>query len=315
MLRKYEAFPSVEIMIILQDTTCQTLLAYTTTPIQEIYDPMFEKAGVRVLVKREDMNHPYVSGNKWWKLKYNLEETRRQGLKTLLTFGGAYSNHVYATAAAAQELGFKSTGIIRGEETLPLNPTLRFAQNCGMDIHYVSRDDYRKKTEEGFIHHLRKKFGDFYLIPEGGTNDLAVKGVEEFARTLAEEVTFDTLCLAVGTGGTMAGLVNGFKGNRYVLGFPVLKGGGFLNREIENMTSSYDNWSLMLDYHFGGYGKSNRDLEDFMKQMEQQVNLPLDQVYTGKCLFGLVDLLNKGHFKEKSVVLFLHTGGLQARNF
>jgi 1-aminocyclopropane-1-carboxylate deaminase len=316
MLRKYKAFPSVEIMIILQDTTCQTLLAYTATPIQEIVDPVFEKAGVRVLVKREDMNHPYVSGNKWWKLKYNLEEAMKKGKKTLLTFGGAYSNHIYATAVAAQELGFESIGIIRGEETLPLNTTLRFAFKCGMRIHYVSREVYRKKTEEELIKRLHKQFGDFYFIPEGGTNDLAVKGVEEFARILLEEVSFDIICLAVGTGGTMAGLINGFKGNKYVLGFPVLKGGGFLKKEIENMiSSSYANWNLKHDYHFGGYGKSNQDLTGFIKQMEQQFNLPLDQVYTGKCMFGLFDLLKKGFFKKKSAVLFLHTGGLQARNF
>ncbi|HET9055131.1 MAG TPA: 1-aminocyclopropane-1-carboxylate deaminase/D-cysteine desulfhydrase, partial [Cyclobacteriaceae bacterium] len=142
------------------------MLHYTPTPVQEIHDPLFERAGVRVLVKREDLNHPMISGNKWWKLKYNLQEAKERKHTTLLTFGGAYSNHIFATAAAAHELGFASIGIIRGEETLPLNHTLSFAKNIGMQLHYVSREQFKQKTDPEFIALLHRQFGDFYLIPE-----------------------------------------------------------------------------------------------------------------------------------------------------
>ena len=162
------------------------MIKYDKTQIQELKSQIFEQSGVRLLIKREDQNHPFVSGNKWWKLKYNLEEAMKAGHTTLLTFGGAYSNHIYATAAAAHELGLKSIGIIRGEETLPLNPTLSFAKASGMQLHYVSREAYRNKTRISFIEQLHNQFGDFYLIPEGGTNELAVKGCTEFANQLNE---------------------------------------------------------------------------------------------------------------------------------
>ena len=158
------------------------MLKYFDTPIVEIRSKEAGSAGVRILVKREDLNHPIVSGNKWWKLKYNLEEARKGETRTLLTFGGAYSNHIYASAGAAKELNLKSIGVIRAEEVLPLNAILAFAKTCGMKLHFVSREDYRKKAEEHFIENLRVRFGDFYLIPEGGSNSLAVKGCAEFAK-------------------------------------------------------------------------------------------------------------------------------------
>lgn len=289
------------------------MLSYTQTPIQELHDPLFDKAAVRVLVKREDLNHPYVSGNKWWKLKYNLEEAKRLGHKTLLTFGGAYSNHIFSTAAAAHELGFESIGVIRGEETLPLNPTLRFAKSCGMRLKYVSREAYRQKANADFIERLHLEFGDFYLIPEGGTNELAVKGVEAFARTLGDR--FDYLCCAVGTGGTLAGLVKGIPANKTILGFPVLKGGGFLKADIENLIGvKFSNWSINEDFHFGGYGKTTGELNRFISFIGTHQNLPLDKVYTAKAFYGLRSLIESGSFKKKSTILFLHTGGLQGNN-
>lgn len=288
------------------------MLTYTPTPIQEIHSPLFEKAGVQVLVKREDLNHPYVSGNKWWKLKYNLEEAIKLKHNTLLTFGGAYSNHIYATAAAAHELGLKSIGIIRGEETLPLNDTLAFAKSRGMQLHYVSREAYRKKTENEFLENLRKQFGEFYLIPEGGTNTLAVKGVTEFTQTLGND--FDYLCCAVGTGGTMAGLINGFEGKKKLIGFPVLKGGEFLKTEIESLLLiKYNNWEFLTEYHFGGYGKTNDILIEFIKFIESTHTLLIDQIYTGKLLFGVFDLVTKGYFERGTKLHVLHSGGIQGR--
>lgn len=289
------------------------MLHYTPTPVQEIFDPVFEKARVRVLIKREDMNHPFVSGNKWWKLKYNLEEAAKLKHTTLLTFGGAFSNHIYATAAAAQELGLKSIGIIRGEETLPLNSTLTFAKSKGMQLQYISRDAYRKKNEPEFIQTLHEQFGNFYLIPEGGTNELAVKGTTEFAQTLGTD--FDYVCCAAGTGGTLAGLIQGLKDEKTILGFPVLKGGDFLKDEIEKLLpAKYNNWQLFTDYHFGGYAKRNPILLNFMKSFQQNHNIQLDQIYTSKAMFGLFDLIEKGFFTPGSSIMFIHTGGLQGNS-
>lgn len=286
------------------------MLSYSETFVQEIHDPILDQAGARLLIKREDLNHPLVSGNKWWKLKYNLMEAVKLRHHTLLTFGGAYSNHIYATAAAAYEMGLKSIGIIRGEETLPLNTTLSFAASKGMRLHYVSRESYRNKTAQPFIENLHTQFGDFYLIPEGGTNQLAVKGVTEFAQTLGTD--FNYLCCAAGTGGTMAGLINGVSPQKKVIGFPVLKGGQFLNEEIEKLlTSPRNNWQLITDYHFGGYGKMPLKLIDFIRNFELNHSIRLDPVYTGKAMFGLLHTISMDFFPKGSAILFLHTGGLR----
>lgn len=290
------------------------MISYSLTPVEEIHDSVTQAAGVQVLIKREYLNHPHVSGNKWWKLKYNLEEAKRQGKNTLLTFGGAYSNHIYATAAAANEIGFKSIGIIRGEEVLPLNPTLSFARQKGMQLEYVARDVYRKKTEQSFIHELENKFGDFYLIPEGGTNDLAVKGCLELGEELSK-IKSDYICLPVGTGGTMAGIVSGVS-NGKVLGFSVLKGENFLHEEVARLITAVNpaTWEIIQDYHFGGYAKVNDDLKKFISSFEHQHALPLDPVYTGKMMFGIWDLLKKNFFARASTILILHTGGLQGKS-
>ena len=291
-------------------------LKYITTPLQEIQHHSLEKAGIRLLIKREDLNHPHISGNKWWKLKYNLQEARHQNKKTLLTFGGAFSNHICATAAAAREEGFKSLGVIRGEKTLPLNPTLKFAEEQGMEIHYITREDYRKKNENEFIQNLVRDFGDFFLIPEGGTNTLAVKGCAEYAEQELATVDFDHLILPVGTGGTMTGLICGFKGSKNIIGVSVLKNGEFLNHDIEKLINdfsgkSFGNWSILTSYHHGGYAKVTDALLLFIKAMMDENNLPLDQVYTGKLLWAVMKEIENGNFKRGSTILVLHTGGLQ----
>lgn len=294
-------------------------LKYNKTPIQEVNDGFLQKTGVRLLIKREDLNHPFVSGNKWWKLKNNLAAAFQGDYDTLLTFGGAYSNHIFATAAAADELNLKSIGIIRGEETLPLNRTLTFAKERGMRLHYVSREDYRCKAEDDFMENLRKRFGDFYSIPEGGTNTLAVKGCEEFAKKILSEIDFDYLCLPVGTGGTMAGIVAGFGGEKEVTGISILKNGEFLNDAInallkKNYSKSYRNWCLLTSYDHGGYAKVTKELSAFIDEMLETHNLPLDTVYTGKLLWAVMEEVKRGRFKEGSTVLVLHTGGLQGAN-
>ncbi|MFK7747790.1 MAG: 1-aminocyclopropane-1-carboxylate deaminase/D-cysteine desulfhydrase, partial [Kordia sp.] len=254
--------------------------------------------------------HPFVSGNKFRKLKYNLAEAKKEKHDTLLTFGGAFSNHIAAVAAAGKAYGFKTIGIIRGEELaskIDSNPTLRFAVENGMKLKFVTRETYREKTSKTFLTQLTTEFGRFYNIPEGGTNNLAVKGCAEIITQ--NEQNFDTICCAVGTGGTIAGICNGAHQYQQILGFPALKG-DFLQKEISQFTTK-DNWKLMIDYHFGGYGKVSEELIVFMNQFKQQTNIPLDPIYTGKMLFGIIDLIKKGHFAKQNRILAIHTGGLQ----
>ncbi len=285
------------------------MLAYHTTPTQEVHDQVLKDAEIRLFVKREDLNHPYVSGNKWWKLKNNLQDAREQQCHTLLTFGGSYSNHIYATSAAAYELGFDSIGIIRGEEVLPLNPTLHFAKKQGMELRFFSREAYRQKSQPHFIDQLRSRFGDFYLIPEGGTNELAVTGVAEFTQTL--DLDFDYLCCAVGTGGTLAGLIRGLSGEKKILGFSSLKEGAYLNGEVRNLESRYLNWEIIAEYHFGGYAKSTAELLSFIADFKTRHHIPLEFIYTAKMFYGIFDLAKKGFFKKGASVLAIHSGGIR----
>ncbi|MEQ8425000.1 MAG: pyridoxal-phosphate dependent enzyme [Cyclobacteriaceae bacterium] len=289
------------------------MVNYRNTPIIELESKFASGASVRLFLKREDLNHPSVSGNKWWKLKFNLEQALKSQHKSVLTFGGAFSNHLYATSAAASDLGLNSIGIVRGEETLPLNPTLAFCAKQGMQLHYISREQYKEKDQEDFIESLREKLGDFYLIPEGGTNALAVKGCEEWAMQIRAELDFDYLCLPVGTGGTMAGMINILK-DKSIIGFSSLKGGSFLEGEIKPwLTNETPNWGIETQYHFGGYAKTNSELNEFIDEFERSYSIPLDRVYTAKMMFGLKDLIKQKKFERGSRILALHTGGLQGR--
>jgi 1-aminocyclopropane-1-carboxylate deaminase len=266
--------------------------------------------GVSLTVKREDQLHPEISGNKYRKLKYNIQEAKEQQKEILVTFGGAYSNHIAATAAAGKEYGFKTIGIIRGEELsnkIVKNVTLRYAQSCGMQLEFISRENYRKKESAIFLEELQNRLGDFYLIPEGGTNDLAIKGCEEILTE--NDVEFDYICTCVGTGGTVAGLINSATTKQKVIGFSVLKG-DFLKGEIQKYTSK-NNWELITDYHFGGYGKIKPELITFINQFKVNTNIALDPIYTGKMMYGIVALHAQGYFREDAKILVIHTGGLQ----
>ena len=261
-------------------------------------------------VKREDLIHPFVSGNKYRKLKYKLMAASHQNHTKLITFGGAYSNHIAAVAAAGKEFGFKTIGIIRGEELtdkVDQNPTLRFAKKRGMDLHFVSRNDYRKKEDPRFIDKLQERFGSFYLIPEGGTNALAVQGCEEIMD--ASSANFDYICVSVGTGGTLAGLVKASLPHQKIIGFSALKG-TFQSEVVKKFTHN-TNYEIIDAYCFGGYAKIDLDLIRFINEFKKSTGIPLDPIYTGKMMFGLVDLIKKGYFEKKSRILAIHTGGLQ----
>ncbi len=261
-------------------------------------------------IKREDLIHPFISGNKFRKLKYNLLKANEEKKTKLLTFGGAFSNHIAAVAYAGKENNIETIGIIRGEELeseYSENPTLQFAEECGMKFQFVSRDEYKNKSTNLFIEKLKLNFGDFYLIPEGGANSLAVKGCEEIITE--EDSQFTHVCCSVGTGGTISGLINASQLHQKIIGFPSLKG-DFLSEDICKFAAK-SNWELVTDYHFGGYGKINEELIRFINDFYQQTKIPLDPVYTGKMMFGIVELIEKGYFPKGAKILAIHTGGLQ----
>ena len=274
---------------------------------QEISLPVLKEKDIRLFVKRLDKVHPFISGNKWFKLKYNLIEAKKLGHDTLLTFGGAYSNHIAATAFSAKDKRFKSIGIIRGEENFPLNPTLHFARENGMELHYVSRADYRLKSTPVFLDKLKSQFGDFYLLPEGGTNELAIKGAEEI---LDANNTQDYICCSVGTGGTIAGIINASNHKQKVIGFPAIKGSDHLLKDVTYWVNN-KYFKFINSYYYGGYAKISKKLIHFINEFYKTQDIPLDAVYTGKMMMGILDLVAKDYFPKGSSILAIHTGGLQ----
>jgi 1-aminocyclopropane-1-carboxylate deaminase len=283
-------------------------------PLHQIHDAVTAKHKINLYVLRTDLNHEYISGNKLFKLKYNIEEAKRQNKNTLLTFGGAYSNHIAATAAAGKEYGLKTIGIIRGDKLVVLNPTLQFAIEQGMELHYVSREEYRNKYAKEFSISLNQKFSNFYLIPEGGSNELGIKGCKEILNYI--NIPFDIICCACGTGTTLTGIILGLKTAEKALGFQVLKSEGYIKSEIEKWLDLFEernknNWKINEDYHFGGYAKRKPELIAFMDRFEKENNISLDFIYTGKMMYGIYDLIEKGYFKENETIIAVHTGGLQ----
>ncbi|MEO1011078.1 MAG: pyridoxal-phosphate dependent enzyme [Bacteroidota bacterium] len=277
---------------------------------QEIQLPVLEEKKVALYLKREDEIHPLISGNKYRKLKYNLIAAKENGLDTLLTYGGAYSNHIAAVAYAGQKEGLRTIGVIRGEELRQNwwdNPTLAMAREHGMQFTFVSRKRYRHKGDKNFQEELLRQFGLFYAMPEGGTNLLAIKGCGEILTKA--DVDFDVICCAVGTGGTLAGLINTSKAHQHILGFPALKG-DFLHEDIRKFALS-QNWSLQTAYHFGGYAKVSDNLIEFINFFYRQTGIPLDPVYTGKMMFGVLAMVENDRFKPGTKILAIHTGGLQ----
>lgn len=293
------------------------LIPNLPTPLQPLLDDVTLKANVRLFIKRDDLIHSSVSGNKWRKLKYVLQDAQTKGFETLLTFGGAWSNHLYATAAAGKVLGMKTIGIVRGEEYREkLTATLQFCAAQGMELFFISRENYRRRGDSDFLENLKENFTNPYFIPEGGSTPLALPGVRE----LVEEVEIQLrrspnyYALAAGTGGTAAGIL---ATSAPTLAFSALKNGGFLRNEILNLANAEgaaESLQLFTDYHFGGYAKHKPELSNFMQDFEQKHGIPLEHVYTGKMLYGLYDLIKKGFFKKETTIVAIHTGGLQGRS-
>ena len=267
---------------------------------------------VQLTIKRLDLIHPQISGNKFFKLKYNLLAAQQQCFSQVLTFGGAFSNHIAATAFAAQHFGFQSIGMIRGEElaSQQFNPTLQAAHDLGMQLNFVSRSEYRLRHEVEYLQQLQQQYPQAFIIPEGGSNVLAIQGTQEILSPDDLE-NYDVICCAVGTGGTLAGIIESSSEQQHVLGFSALKG-DFLKHDIQQWTDK-SNWSLTDAYCCGGYAKITPKLLQFMQQFEQQHHIPLEQVYTAKMMMGLLDLIRHHHFPAHTRILVIHTGGLQGK--
>jgi 1-aminocyclopropane-1-carboxylate deaminase len=313
---------------------------FSPSPLQAIEDERLEGRNIRLFLKRDDLLHlffkeilfgeknitPSVSGNKFRKMKYNLLWVKHQGVEKVLTFGGAFSNHIHAVAAAGQIFDFQTIGVIRGERAEQLSPTLRFAEANGMILHFINRSDYRNK--ELIVNELRDRFGDFYYLPEGGTNELALQGTAEIVGEIETQLNGkspDFISVACGTGGTIAGIISAAKPPTHVLGFSALKG-DFLQKDVttllqsaqnaQNTEGSYffennQNWSINTDFHCGGYARWTAELIDFINNFKEKHNIQLDPIYTGKMLLGIFKLAETGFFPQNSTIVAVHTGGLQ----
>jgi len=273
-----------------------------------------DRSKVELSVLRLDKIDRMISGNKYFKLKYNLAEARDKNYESILTFGGAFSNHIVATAAAGKIAGLHTIGIIRGEKMTPLNPSLSFAESCGMQLHFISRSDYRKKNESGYLHFLKNRFGDCFIIPEGGANKNGIRGCAEILNYCNKD--FDVVCCSCGTGTMLAGIILSLNPGQKAIGFSALKNGTFLNTEIEKFLTDFNfsgnkNYEIKTEYHFGGYGKINDSLVSFFKKFLRENSIVLDLVYTSKMLFGVFDLIEKNYFKPNTKILAIHSGGVQ----
>jgi 1-aminocyclopropane-1-carboxylate deaminase/D-cysteine desulfhydrase-like pyridoxal-dependent ACC family enzyme len=284
------------------------------SPLEELTDPRLADRSVRLLLKRDDLIDPDVPGNKWRKLKYNLDAARRDGHRTLLTFGGAYSNHIRATSAAGRRFGFATIGVIRGEPHDPLNPVLAYAVRQGMTLTYLDRTTYRRKHEPDVVRRLHEEFGEFHLLPEGGSNALALPGCAEIPEEITER--FTAVCCPVGTGGTLAGVAAGLRDGQEAIGFSALKGGGFLNEEVRRLQEQAygrgrGRWRIEPDYHFGGYAKRKPELIAFIDDFAARHGLRLEPVYGAKMMYGIFDLVEHAGFPEGSVIVAIITGATE----
>jgi len=289
------------------------------SPLQKIHHPLFDKYQLDVHVKRDDLLHGIISGNKWRKLKYNLEQLKKTNYQGALSFGGSYSNHIHAFAYACMQHNIPCIGVIRGEEQYASNFTLRWARHWGMQCHFVDRKTYRRRFETDFLTELTELYPNYFIIPEGGSNNLAIPGVAEVVTELNQQTEFDTLITPVGSGGTLAGLISGdtvadCKQHR-VLGVAVLKQAEYLVDEIKALLTpeglTHKDWQLLTEYHRGGYGKFSASDAQRIIAFNQQTGVTFEPVYSGKMILALLDLIELNYFKPYERIVLLHTGGLQ----
>lgn len=285
----------------------------SNSPLQKLTSALFEEHNINVYVKRDDLIHPYISGNKWRKCSFLLKHIVQSGYQTAVTFGGAYSNHIHAFSYACNQLGLKSVGIIRGEELAnkPLNPTLSFAKNNGMELIFVSRDEYKKRYDENYNEKLAI-IHNAYVVPEGGTTLLAIDGFKEMLDEIRSTIKFDSIWVPCGSGGTIAGINANLLNTEQVVGINVLKGTEDDLTETINNFSSINKYIINNDYHFGGYAKKTPELLSFMSNFNKDFNIELEEVYSSKMFYAFFDMIKKGTIENKTVVL-CHTGGMQSK--
>ena len=283
---------------------------YAAAIIQPVSHSLLDKSGVRLYMKCEDLIHPIISGNKWRKLKYNLIQALESGHNHLISMGGAYSNHLHALAYIGYKLGIKTTGIIRGEQPEQESQTLLDLRQWGMHLKFVDRETFRQYRQYREPDAKpAKDYGGFW-ITEGAANQYSLPGVAEILNDI--NIDYDVLALSCGTGTTLAGLINTLPANKTLLGIAALKGKDFLEKDINKLLKTRrNNWSLNLDYHFGGFAKQNDELRSFIKDFQEQTNIPLEPIYNGKMLFGIFDLIKKDYFRKEQKIIAIHTGGLQ----
>lgn len=286
------------------------------SPIQKLNLELFKEKGIEVWVKRDDLIHDEVSGNKWRKLKYNIQAFNKGDYESILTFGGAYSNHILATAKVGNDFDIPTIGVIRGEEQISLNPTLERAKELGMQLHYVSRSTYKTKHEQSFLENLQKQFGNVYIVPEGGGNVEGVIGCKDIVEEI--NLDFDFILTDCGTGATLAGIALALDESQKAIGIPVLKGGEFIFDEVKAFYklmkvdfSNLKNIDLVINYHFGGYAKHKSELISFMQDFYKLTGIKTDPIYTGKLFYALIDLVKQDYFSKGAKIVVVHTGGLQ----
>lgn len=283
-------------------------------PVDYLLEPYLEERGIRLGILRLDSIHPDISGNKWFKLKENIRLALENGYDTLLTFGGAYSNHLAATAAAAAGAGLKAIALVRGwHGSVSLSPTLDFCVQQGMQLHFVSREEYNLKYDPAYLEKLGATFGQPYIIPEGGNNEAGRKGCEQIAAHIPPDAGH--VALAIGTGTTFCGIRNGLDPATALHGVPVMKNGGYLAAEIrEHLEQPAGSWRLYTEYHFGGFARHTPQLVDFMNGFYRRHAIRLDFVYTAKQVFAVSDMIRKGSFEDNAHIICVHTGGLQGNS-
>lgn len=284
----------------------------SVSPLQKVDNSLLKAADIKLYIKRDDLIHPLISGNKWRKLKYNIQDFKENNKRHLLSFGGAFSNHLLALAAISNKENIPASILVRGDGFDPSNQTLVLAKKLGLNMHFVSRQEYKLRHDADYQKAKLSELNCDYLIPEGGTNDMALKGCGEIIGEIKAQLGYhaDLVALAAGTGGTSAGLLKSSQGSN-ILTFPALKG-GFLKDDILKLAGENQDMLIFADdYHFGGYVKFNDELIDFIKQFHSDFNILLDPIYTSKMMFGLFDMIEKGLIKKGSTVVAIHTGGLQ----
>lgn len=291
------------------------------TPLQSVSFPLLREKGISLFVKREDLRHSQISGNKWHKLKYNLQRAQERGYDCIASFGGPWSNHLHALAYAGQQYGLKTIGFVRGDLPQPLNAMLQDACDWGMELRPLSYSDYRRRYDPDFVDRITTRLENAFVVPEGGANDLAIRGCVELSMEICrQQPDMNVLCAACGTGATLAGLIAGVSdsgGNGVeVLGFAALSENRSMASDINGWSQGCGkrtkvSWRLIEEYHCGGFAKLNRPLVTFMDQWRYYSDIPLEPVYTGKLFYGLFEMIGAGHFPRGTTIVALHSGGLQ----